>query len=645
VRESGLGATAFVPGEPETWPGWEDSAVPVDKVGHYLRDLRALFSKYGYHPSLYGHFGQGCIHCRVAFGMKTADGIAKYRAFTQEAAELVVRYGGSLSGEHGDGQARADLLPIMFGDELIEAFREFKAIWDPQWKMNPGKVVDPYSRTENLRLGTHYAPATPKTYFKFPNDNGSFAHAALRCVGVGVCRRHEGGTMCPSYIVLREDKHTTRGRAHLLFEMLQGQVITDGWKSDEVKESLDMCLACKGCKGDCPVNVDMATYKAEFLSHYYEGKVRPRSQYAFGLIYWWARLASHMPRLVNFVTQTPGLSSIAKAMAGMAQERQIPRFASRTFTSWFRERAPKNVGAQRVLLWPDTFNNFFYPATLAAALEVLEDAGFQVIVPEQSLCCGRPLYDFGMLPQARRQLQQILRVLEPEIAAGTPLVGLEPSCVTVFRDEMVGLFPADQVAHRLFTQTFLFGDFLATHAPDYTIPELHRKALVHGHCHHKAVIKMDGEEQVLKAMGLDYQLLDDGCCGMAGSFGFEADKYDVSIAAGERVMLPAVRGADEDTLIITDGFSCREQIRECTDRTAVHVAEVLQLALHQQRLNGTATKKPEVQVARLAPKALAEPTTAPVRTALIAGASLAAAGLLVRFLQKRKSQGNPNVRA
>ncbi|HET7565082.1 MAG TPA: FAD-binding and (Fe-S)-binding domain-containing protein, partial [Gemmatimonadaceae bacterium] len=295
VRESGLGATAFVPGEPETWPGWEDSAVPVDKVGHYLRDLRALFSKYGYHPSLYGHFGQGCIHCRVAFGMKTADGIAKYRAFTQEAAELVVRYGGSLSGEHGDGQARADLLPIMFGDELIEAFREFKAIWDPQWKMNPGKVVDPYSRTENLRLGTHYAPATPKTYFKFPNDNGSFAHAALRCVGVGECRRHEGGTMCPSYMVLREEKHTTRGRAHLLFEMLQGQVITDGWKSDEVKESLDMCLACKGCKGDCPVNVDMATYKAEFLSHYYEGKVRPRSQYAFGLIYWWARLASHMP--------------------------------------------------------------------------------------------------------------------------------------------------------------------------------------------------------------------------------------------------------------------------------------------------------------------------------------------------------------
>ncbi|HET7566182.1 MAG TPA: heterodisulfide reductase-related iron-sulfur binding cluster, partial [Gemmatimonadaceae bacterium] len=351
------------------------------------------------------------------------------------------------------------------------------------------------------------------------------------------------------------------------------------------------------------------------------------------------------PRLVNFVTQTPGLSSIAKAMAGMAQERQIPRFASRTFTSWFRERAPKNVGAQRVLLWPDTFNNFFYPATLAAALEVLEDAGFQVIVPEQSLCCGRPLYDFGMLPQAKRQLQQILRVLEPEIAAGTPLVGLEPSCVTVFRDEMVGLFPADQVAHRLFTQTFLFGDFLATHAPDYTIPELHRKALVHGHCHHKAVIKMDGEEKVLKAMGLDYQLLNDGCCGMAGSFGFEADKYDVSIAAGERVMLPAVRGADEDTLIITDGFSCREQIRECTDRTAVHVAEVLQLALHQQRLNGTATKKPEVQVAHLAPKALAEPTTAPVRTALIAGASLAAAGLLVRFLQKRKSQGNPNVRA
>ena len=642
VRESGLGATAFVPGEPETWPGWEDSAVPVDKVGAYLRDLRALFSKYGYHPSLYGHFGQGCIHCRVAFGMKTAEGIERYRAFTREAAELVVRYGGSLSGEHGDGQSRADLLPIMFGDELIQAFREFKSIWDPQWKMNPGKVVDPDSRTANLRLGTHYAPATPTTHFQFPDDNGSFAHATLRCVGVGECRRHAGGTMCPSYMVLREEKHTTRGRAHLLFEMLQGEVITDGWKSNEVKESLDLCLACKGCKGDCPVNVDVATYKAEFLSHYYEGRIRPRSQYAFGLIYWWARLASRAPRVVNFLTQTPGLSRIAKGAVGMAPERTIPRFAAQTFTHWFRERPPRNVGAPRVILWPDTFNNHFFPATLAAALEVLEDAGFHVIVPQQSLCCGRPLYDFGMLSLAKRQLRQILRVLQPEIAAGTPVVGLEPSCVSVFRDEMIGLFPADQDAQRLHTQTLTLGEFLTTHAADYRIPELHRKAVVHGHCHHKAIMKMGGEERLLRSMGLDYALLDDGCCGMAGSFGFENDKYDVSIAAGERALLPAVRGASADTLVIADGFSCREQIHQCTTRTALHLAEVVQLSLHQERLDGTAKKRPEVQVAHLRPRALVRPTTPPLVTAAVAGASIAAAGLLVHLVRQRRARNGAN---
>lgn len=312
VRESSLGATAFVPGERDTWPGWEDSAVPPDKVGAYLRDLDKLFGKYGFEPSLYGHFGQGCIHCRVPFDLVTAKGLENYRAFMDEATTLVVGYGGSLSGEHGDGQARAEFLPKMFGEELVQAFEEFKNIWDPDWKMNPGKVVKPYKITENLRLGTGYDPPQPKTHFHYDADQYSFANATLRCVGVGKCRREDGGTMCPSYQVTLEEMHSTRGRTRLLFEMMQGDPLKNGWRDEHVKEALDLCLSCKGCKGDCPVNVDMATYKAEFLSHYYAGRLRPPHAYAAGFIPWLSRAASLMPAVANFFSQTPPFSNLAK---------------------------------------------------------------------------------------------------------------------------------------------------------------------------------------------------------------------------------------------------------------------------------------------------------------------------------------------
>jgi len=641
VRESGLGATAFIPGEPDSWPGWEDSAVPVERIGEYLRDIRRLFSKYGYHPSLYGHFGQGVVHCRVDFELMTEPGIQNYRAFLHEAAELVTRYGGSLSGEHGDGQARGEILPIMFGEELMEAFREFKAIWDPQAMMNPGKLIDAAPAVENLRLGSDYRPATPPTHFRFPQDGGSFGHATLRCVGVGLCRRHEGGTMCPSYRVLSEEKHTTRGRAHLLFEMLQGETIRDGWKSEEVRESLDLCLACKGCKGECPVNVDVATYKAEFLSHYYEGRPRPRQAYAFGFVFHWARLAAIAPGLANLVTQTPLLRDVARAAAGMTQQRRIPRFARRTFKQWFREREAARVRAdgrttangQRVILWPDTFNDHFFPQTLAAAVEVLEDAGFRVVVPEPFLCCGRPLYDFGFLRQARHRLTQILAALQPEIEAGTPVVGLEPSCVSVFRDELVNLLPDDRDAIRLSRLASTLGEFLVDHAPDYRPGPLQRRAILHGHCHHKSVLRMEPEEQVLGRLGVDLRTLDSGCCGLAGSFGFESgEKYDVSMGAGEKVLLPAVRAAEPDALIVADGFSCREQIAHGTGRRALHLAEVLQLALHQGEADPQLP--PEQQFTRVAPRELTTPTS-PVPALLgLAGAALAG-GALAWYLGRR----------
>ena len=588
IRESGLGATANIPGEPAMWPGWEDSAVPPEKVGMYLRALHKLFDKYGYEASLYGHFGQGCIHCRIPFDLFTAEGISSFRRFVEEAAHLVVSLGGSLSGEHGDGQSRAELLPIMFGDEIVDAFRQFKLIFDPGNRMNPGKVVDPYLITENLRLGTDYNPPQWNTHFSFPDDDGAFSSATLRCVGVGKCRRESGGTMCPSYMVTREEEHSTRGRARLLFEMLDGTAIRDGWKSEAVKEALDLCLACKGCKSDCPVNVDMATYKAEFLSHYYETSRRPRQAYAFAFIRYWARAASWLPLVVNALTRAPGLRRLAQLTAGIAPERAIPQFAPQTFRKWFnsRERKRSNDGNRKsendVLLWTDTFNNHFHPSTAIAAVEVLEDAGFNVRIPTQDLCCGRPLYDYGFLDVASKWLRKTLDALQSDIAAGTPMVVLEPSCAAVFRDELTNLFPNDENAKRLKKQTFLLSEFLEQKAKDYVVPTLKRKALVQGHCHHKSIMTMADEEAVMRKMGLDFECPDTGCCGMAGAFGFEAGThYDVSIKAGERKLLPLVREAARTTIVVADGFSCREQISQTTGRRALHLAQVIQIALRE----------------------------------------------------------------
>lgn len=582
IRESGLGATAHVPAKEITWPGWEDSAVPPQRVGEYLRALRELLEKYGYGCDLYGHFGQGCIHTRIDFDLLTVNGIARYRAFIQEAADLVLRFGGSFSGEHGDGQSRGELLPKMYGTNLIRAFREFKTTWDPQWKMNPGKVIDAYRADENLRLGAQYEPPPVTTHFRYPSDRGNFPRAMLRCVGVAKCRQHSGGTMCPSYMVTYEEQHSTRGRARLLFEMLKGDVLKDLWRSQAVKESLDLCLSCKGCKGECPVNVDMATYKAEFLAHYYQGRVRPLSAYAFGRIDLWSRLASRMPRMVNFMTQKPGFSRVLKAMLGVPAARHIPSYAEKSFKERLEAHPHRKQSPRRVILWPDTFSNYFYPEIGLAAVEVLESLGYQVHVPQQHLCCGRPLYEFGMLNQAKHQLRQILDALRSDINSGVPVIGLEPSCVSVFRDELVNLFYDDVLAHRLKQQTLLLSEFLVQEANHFKLPTLNRKAIVHGHCHHKAIMKMEADKRLLQRLGLDFEILDSGCCGMAGAFGFEKHKYDVSVKAGERVLLPAVRQAQADTLIIADGFSCREQIAQLTDRPALHLAEVIQLALREQ---------------------------------------------------------------
>ncbi len=581
VRESGLGASVFVPGERNGWEGWEDSAVRPEVLGDYLRELVKLIDAYGYRTPMYGHFGQGCVHLRITFDLKTAEGIANYGRFIEQAADIVLKYGGSLSGEHGDGQARASLLPKMFGPELMQAFVEFKALWDPTNRMNPGKLIDPiavYTPVDNLRLGAGYTPTQVKTWFQYPGDGGSFSEATSRCVGVGACRKVDGGTMCPSYMATREEKHSTRGRAHLLWEMMQGKVLgdiaTDGWRNQEVKEALDLCLSCKACKTECPVNVDMATWKSEFLAYFYEGRLHPLQHYAFGHMDRWASLAAIAPALANLPLRIPMFNKVVKSILGIAPQRSLPRFASKNFRDEFNRGPRVRSGGTKVLLWPDTWNNYFHPQGLHAAVKVLGSAGCSVQIPRDHICCGRPLYDFGFLDEARSYLAKILDTFEGQIMAGMPVVMLEPSCASVFRDELVNFFPLDARAIRLSQQTIMLSEML-TRSNFEAPPMPGRRIVVHGHCHQKALMTMKDEMRLLRATGAQVDLLDSGCCGMAGPFGFEEDKFSVSQTLAERVLLPAVRAAAPGDVLVSNGFSCREQISQNTSRRAVHLSEVL----------------------------------------------------------------------
>jgi FAD/FMN-containing dehydrogenase/Fe-S oxidoreductase len=612
IRENGVGSS-HIPGVEEAWPSWEDAAVPPERLGDYLREFNKLNQRFGYTATIFGHFGDGCVHTRMTFGLKTKEGVARFREYMQQASDLCLKYGGSLSGEHGDGQAKGELLPKMFGPELIQAFREFKTIWDPHWRMNPGKVIDANPLDSNLRLGPDYAPRHVETYFRFPEDHGSFALASERCFGVGKCRSLSGQTMCPSFQATREEMHSTRGRAHLLFEMMRGDPLERGWREEGVREALDLCLQCKGCKHDCPVSVDMATYKAEFLAHYYKGRLRPRAAYSMGLVMWWARLAMLAPGWVNLLLRTPVLGDALKSAAGFTTERAAPAFAGESFQSWFRRRPKVSDGSRPpVMLWPDTFNNYFFPGTAKSAVHVLEAAGYNVEVPQARLCCGRPLYDYGMLDLAKRHLLQIVDELRPAIRAGVPVVGLEPSCLSVFRDELKNMLPDDEDAQRLACQSKTLSELLLA-TPGWKPPKLMAKVLAQTHCHHKAVLDADTQQQMFEAMGLELQPNPTGCCGHAGSFGYEAEHYALSMTIAEQALLPAVRKAGDDTLLVADGFSCREQIRHGSGRRALHPVEIVELALRRARI-GSAR---EVENSRSEPPP--KPSTAPLAALALAG--------------------------
>nr|WP_198586860.1 FAD-binding and (Fe-S)-binding domain-containing protein [Glycomyces xiaoerkulensis] len=585
TRESGLGASTRAPDMPDAWPGWEDSAVPVEHLGRYLRDLRGLFDEFGLDdPSFYGHFGHGCVHVRIPFRLESAQGVRDFRSFMERAADLVVSYGGSLSGEHGDGQARGELLDRMFGPEVIRAFGELKSLFDPAGRMNPGKVVDPGRLDEDLRLGADWRPRESETRFAYPDDDHSFNRAVMRCVGVGKCRRPDpdGGVMCPSYQVTGEERHSTRGRARLLFEMLQGHAdspVRDGWRSTEVRDALDLCLACKGCKSDCPVNVDMATYKAEFLSHHYAGRLRPMAHYSLGWLPLLARAAQRLPRAANALLHAPGIAAAGKRLAGVTGRREAPPFAAESLQAWWRrERGaqPDPADPRTVLLWPDTFTNRFQPNVGRAAVRVLESAGFRVAVPEEPVCCGLTWISTGQLRTAENVLRRTIGRLRPWIEAGTPVVGLEPSCTAVFRADAPELMPESKGVQRLRERFWTFSEALLHHAPDgWDPPALGRAAVVQKHCHHHAVMGFQTDLQVMGKAGLDAEVLRSGCCGLAGNFGFERGHYEISMDCAEQALLPAVRDTGPDTLVLADGFSCRTQIEAGTGRQAVHLAEAL----------------------------------------------------------------------
>ncbi|AYG04388.1 FAD-binding and (Fe-S)-binding domain-containing protein [Gryllotalpicola protaetiae] len=595
VREAGLGSTAWVPGQRDTWEGWEDAAVPPDRLADYLRDFGALLEEFELQPaSRYGHFGQGCVHCRIPFDLQSEQGIDHYRAFIERAAHLVASYDGSLSGEHGDGQSRGALLPIMFGDRVVEAFRELKAVFDPSDLMNPGKVVVaaggrfdvPLGPTEHLRLGADYRPKVDvQLHFSYPDDEGRFDRAALRCVGVGNCRSHTGGVMCPSYRATGEEEQSTRGRARLLFEMVNGEAkdgpIQDGWRSTEVRDALDLCLSCKGCLSDCPVDVDMATYKAEFLAHHYDGRVRPAAHYSMGWLPLWARLthvAPGLPGLVNRLGRARG-ARLAKRLGGVEPDRPLPQFQAERFTDWFAKHpSPAAAPHGEVVLWPDTFTDNFHPHVARAAVTVLENAGYRVVVPIEALCCGLTLVSTGQLASAKRVLARTAHALAPYLVSGTPLVALEPSCLAVFRSDGPELLPADPDIALLRDRARTLAELLLD-TPDWEPPLVASAAVVQPHCHQHAVLGFAADETLMKKAGIRAEAVE-GCCGLAGNFGFEAGHLDVSVSVAEHDLLPAVRSASPDALVLADGFSCRTQLEHLGEgRTAQHLAEVLAAAI------------------------------------------------------------------
>ncbi|MFE9178628.1 FAD-binding and (Fe-S)-binding domain-containing protein [Streptomyces sp. NPDC007126] len=603
IREDASGTATRMPDGSEAWPGWEDCAVPPARLGGYLRDFRRLLTAHGLRGTPYGHFGDGCIHVRIDFDLLTDAGVARFRRFSEELADVVVAHGGSLSGEHGDGQARAELLPRMYGAETVALFERAKAVWDPDDLLNPGMLVRPAPLDTNLRFSV--LPREPvDVAFGYPSDGGDFSAAVRRCVGVAKCRTTSvsgTGVMCPSFRATGDEQHSTRGRARLLHEMLAGELVTDGWRSTEVRDALDLCLSCKGCRSDCPVEVDMATYKAEFLHHHYEGRRRPAAHYAMGWLPVWLRWAARTRTapVVNALASVRTLAAVAKRLGGIAGEREVPRLAGETFSRWWRgrRRGPAADG-DLVVLWPDTFTEHLSPSVGRAAVRVLEAAGLRVALPPTlrgrgvigdgtsksafalltarrgQVCCGLTYVSTGQLDRARAVMRRTLDLMAPVLETSAPVVVLEPSCAAALRTELPELLHDDPRAARLASRVLTFAEALERHAPDWTPPAVNLPAVGQTHCHQHAVLGDAADRRLRESAGLTGEL-SGGCCGLAGNFGFEDGHYEVSAACAEDQLLPAVREAPDGAVVLADGFSCRTQLEQLAGVRGRHLAEVL----------------------------------------------------------------------
>ncbi|MGW0814283.1 FAD-binding and (Fe-S)-binding domain-containing protein [Streptomyces viridiviolaceus] len=610
IREDASGTATRMQDGSEAWPGWEDCAVPPARLGAYLRDFRGLLTAHDLRGTPYGHFGDGCIHVRIDFDLLTEAGIARFRRFSEELAELVVAHGGSLSGEHGDGQARAELLPRMYGRETVALFEKAKAIWDPDDLLNPGMLVRPAPLDANLRFSV--LPRRPvDVAFGYPSDGGDFSAAVRRCVGVAKCRTASAAgpsVMCPSFRVTGEEEHSTRGRARLLHEMLAGELVTDGWRSTEVRDALDLCLSCKGCRSDCPVEVDMATYKAEFLHHHYAGRRRPAAHYSMGWLPVWLRWAARTGTapVVNALASVGPVAAVAKRLGGIAGERAVPRLAGETFSRWWRKRARTEGAGELVVLWPDTFTEHLSPSVGRAAVRVLEAAGLRVALPPTlrtprgrigdgrsrtavalltarrgRVCCGLTYVSTGQLDRARAVMRRTLDLMAPVLESGAPVVVLEPSCAAALRTDLPELLHDDPRAARLADRVLTFAQALERHAPGWTPPAVDRPVAGQTHCHQHAVLGDTADRRLRGAAGLTGEL-SGGCCGLAGNFGFEKGHYEVSAACAEEQLLPAVRGAADGTVVLADGFSCRTQLEQLAGVRGRHLAEVLAEALEER---------------------------------------------------------------
>ncbi|MDO4918151.1 FAD-binding and (Fe-S)-binding domain-containing protein [Kocuria sp.] len=606
IREAGAGIVTRLPDGGEAWPGWEDSAVPPARLGEYLRDLYALLEEMGLRGIPFGHFGEGCVHIRISFDFNTEDGVAHYRRFIERAAQLVHRHGGSVSGEHGDGRARSELLSTIYTPEALDAFARFKRIFDPENLFNPGVVVDPEPLDRGIRPGPGARTFELTPVHAFSADGGSFGQAVNRCVGVGACRS-DTGAMCPSFHATGDEVHSTRGRMRSLAEMLRGEHITDGWRSRETYEALDLCLSCKACATECPVNVDMATYKAEFLHHHFRQGLtafvgrgrRPMAHFTMGWMPWLMRVVSRVPGAlpaVNALERLAPVEALTKRLGGIEPRRRMIRFNNAPLTSWFRSRgtrAPGRDAEERpsVVLWPDTFTNFAADGPGKAAVEVLEAMGYRVLMPSGPVCCGLTWHSTGQLDMTRRTLRQTLDVMAPLLEAGYPVIGLEPSCTVMLQHEITELLPEDPRAHAVTALVRTLGEFTAAHLEaggPWPFDTLETRtgpgtAVCQVHCHEKAQGDYSPELRVLSTLGVDTSVVGGGCCGLAGNWGFEPGHYEISQRLGERTLFPAIRSAEPGAIVLADGFSCRTQIAQGTDAEGVHLAQVMQAALRSEK--------------------------------------------------------------